>query len=399
MRTVSLIALFSVAVVLLTPAGARGQGHGSHPPMPNQQYTLSWRLDGAEAPPPKEIQVALPSPTTAAQLNQVIELPAPLGSLQLTHYLPRAKVERDVVPDESAAARPAVRLSLNGPSQSYDLWLVADDPRHNRLVSLIGAWRYMAVADDQEREVLFRLYKNEMIRPPVLRIRSADGGQGSELEARVGASRRFEALGCTVHVREFYPHFSYNRKTGEPTNESDKRFNPAALIELQSAGKKEERWVFSRFPDYEMKEEVSLPFHVTLDCPTGRKRETPDFAIVVIDRRRHEVWIRHEGKTTSMELAADQHIEVPNSNYEFHITRFVSSGRLTEEYLASAEKGAVTALQISTLDASGKPATVWLELGKQRVIDCAKGRLFVRFDPAMAAPPRQHHGTSSGVSP
>ncbi len=330
---------------------------------------------------------------TGAELDQVIELPAPLAPLRLTRYLPRAMVERDVVPEESAAARPAVRVSVNGPSQKYDLWLVADDPQHNRLISLIGTWRYMSVANDQERDELFRQFKDEMTRSPMLRITPTNGGGEGELEARVGANRRFDELDCGVRVREFYPHFSYDRKTGNPTNESDKRFNPAALVELQSAGKKEERWVFSRFPDYEASEEESLPFHVRLDCPIDRKRETPDFALVTVDRQQHEAWLRHQGRTTSTRLGVDQQIGVPDSNYEFHITRFVPSGRLTEEYRSSTAKGAVTALQVETVDALGKPVSIWLELGEQRVINVATGRLFVRFDPAEFVSPRPHGAT------
>lgn len=249
----------------------------------------------------------------------------------------------------------------------------------------------MSAADEEQRDELFRQFKAELTHDPTLRVSRADGSSPCELAARPGTAHGLDDLGCQVRVRAFYPHFSFDKETHKPVNQSDKRLNPAALVEIEHNGKKEERWVFAKFPDFKGKEAQALPFRVTLDCPLAGKRTTPDFVLVTIDRRAHEVWVRYDGNITARPVRVGERIDAPGSRYDFHIARFVESGRLVEECRPSDTKGAITALQATTTDASGRPLVVWLELGKKRVISTDKGRLVVSFGPRQIAPAAGRH--------
>jgi hypothetical protein len=392
MRTATYILLAAVIGLLVTTTTALGQGHGhaSHPPMPGQVMYFSCQVQGAGDAGLIEVPVKLDMPMMPAELNQTVKLPSPLKPVRLTHYLPRAKLDQQIVPSRDSDAKPAVRLKIEGPTQGYDLWLVADDSQHNRLISLIGTWRYMAVANKQERDELYQQFREEFTRVPTLRIGPPDSETRHEVPATVGTVRELPDINCVVSVQKFFPHFGYNRDTREPMNRSEKRLNPAALVELKSADKTEERWVFSRFPQFASSTGESLPLEITLDCPTGKKASTPDYAVVTIGGKSNEIWERFDGKTTARGIAVAKPVDVAGSQYTFQLANFVPAGRLVEKYHAADGKGSVTALRIASTDVAGKPVMTWLELGKQRTLSTAGGTLVVSFGPRQPAAPSGH---------
>ena len=379
------------ALLAGTSAVAPAQGHRSHPPIPGQQFYVQCRVEAAGKSTLVEVPLEIPASTAPAEIDQVVELPAPPGALRLTRYLPRAKLEQRVIPDEHPAAQPAVLLAVDGPTQSHRLWLVANDSQRNRLVSLIGTWRYMSVADKEQRNELFRQFEEELTREPTLHVSRSDGSGSHALPARVGAARVFEALACQVRVHKFYPHFAFDRQTREPTNRSDQRLNPAALIEIEREGKKEKRWVFAKFPDFKAQEAQALPYRVTLDCPVAKTSATPDFVLLTVARTAHEVWARHQGDISARPIAIEERVDIAGSRYSFQIARFIRSGRLIEEYRPSEAKDAVAVLRVATTDVSGEPLSVWVELGKQCAIPVEKGRLLVSFGRAQTAPATGQH--------
>lgn len=386
--------LWFVACVMLlhstTVAAAPPQGHGAHPPMPDQRYFVQCRLNAPGEPRVVEAAVELPSPAVAAELKQTVELPAPLPPVRLTRYLPQARREQRVHPVEEGKGNPAVELSIVGPTQSYRHWLVAGDMERNRLTSLIGTWRYMSVADRSQRGDLLEQFRSELTRNPKLRISRADGSATRKLDALPGGAHHLEDLGCTVRVVEFLPHFAMNETTSKPANQSDKRLNPAVRVEIEVGGRKELRWVFAKFPDFKMREGETLPFLVTLDCPTETQSTIPDFVLVTVNRRAHEVWVRHRGKVESKPLVLDEKTKVGTSQYTFHLAGFVASGRLVEEYVPNEGRGGSPALRLETTDASGKLTAFWLALNQQRVVSTAAGSMTVVFGSRQAASKGAH---------
>ena len=384
---------FFIAVgALLGTSSSQAQptGHGSHPPLPDQQFYVQCRFKAGGEPELVEVPLRLTSPSKAAELTQTVELPAPLAPLQLKQYLPQAVLEQDVVPAEGPEAAAAIRISIDGPKQSYQRWLVANDNERNRLTSFIATWRYMCVADRDQRDELFAQFEQEFTRPARVLVGRADGSGTRRLSAKVGAVHRLDDLGCTLRIRRFYPHFGLDENTAKPVNQSERHLNPAVLVEIESAGEKEERWAFAKFPDFKMQEEM-LPYRVGLDCALEQQRSTPDFAIVTIGRAAHEVWARHAGKSVSKQVGLDETVEVIGSQYKFHVVRFIPAGRLVEEYRAGGGRGATTALRLETTDVSGSRVAVWLALGKERVISTAQGPLVVSFGPRRQSMPGAHN--------
>ena len=347
--------------------------------MPGQQYYVQCRLVVDGEPQVVESSVKLTSPAAAAELDQQVELPDALPPLRLTQYIPQAKREQTVVVAEGSDSRPAVELSIVGPTQSFRRWLMAGDMERNRLTSYIGTWRYMAVADRSQRDELFEQFRNEFRREPKLRVSRVDKSVVREVKAQPGEVQHFEDLGCTVRVATFYPHFAVDKKTNEPVNQSERRLNPAARVEIEAGDQSETRWVFAKFPDFSMQRSETVPYRITLDCPVELEDALPDHVLVIVAQREHEVWIRDQGEIESRRLLLDQRVRVGTSQYAFHLARFIPSGRLLEEYAPSTGRGGLPVLQLETSDVSGKLVSLWLGLNDQRVIPTRAGPMTVRF--------------------
>lgn len=393
--TIRKLSCHLVALAILGVAGAQAQmpGHGPHPPMPNQRFFFHYQTGAGGDAIPVSVPLEMPSPTAPAELDQVVTLPEPWGPVRLKRYLPRAALEQDVVPDSDPGAPPAILCAIEGATQSYQRWLVADDVQRNQLVSLIGTWRYMSVSDKRERAELYRQFENELTRDPKLIVSRADGGDPVELEVRDGAAHELKPLGCRVTTQVFYPHFRFDQEAGKPTNKSDKRLNPAVLVRIDMDGRTEERWVFAKHPEFRASEADALPYRVVLDCPLDTDRTAPDFVLVTIGRTTHEVWSRHQGRVTVKRAAVGEKIDVPGSRYTFNIARFVPAGRLVEEYGATEGRGAAPALQIEMRTDAGGRASSWLPLGDRRYFKAGADQLVVWFGPeAIVAP--AGHGTT-----
>jgi hypothetical protein len=387
----TLLVAMAVATAVGPPAAlAQSSGHGFHPPMPGQEYVLQCRVGEGSGASVVEAALKIPSLTTPCDLDQAVELPAPLAPIRVKRYLPQAVQEQKAMPDESPDARPAIRISVDGPTQAYQRWLLADDPERNRLLSLIATWRYMRAADTKQRDELFEQFKTELTRPPRLIVARPDGSGAREVTAEAGAMHTLDELGCNIRVESFFSDYAMDNKTKQPVNQSPKRLNPAALVEIEQEGKKERRWVFAKFPDFKAGKGEGLPYRITLDCPQEKENPTPDFALVTVGRSDNQAWIRHEGRTTSRPATPDERIEIAGAQYTFRVMQFEPAARLVEEYRPTEQKAAVTALQCEWVDGSGARVPVWLELNTPRVVPLAKGPVVLTFAPRQAAPAGGH---------
>jgi hypothetical protein len=368
-------------LVVISATGMTPPDHGFHPPMPGQTFYFQCRLQQGNEPITIEEEVALPSVTEPSRLNQVIRLPAQNGTVRLVEYLSQARLNQRVEAAKDPKARPAVRVSIDGPTQSYQRWLLADDPRRNRLTSLIGSWRYMAVDAKAQRDDLLRQFETELTRDPVLVVRGAGGRVSGRLVAKEGASRHFTELKCRVRVEKFYSHYAQDDKKKRPVNVSDKRMNPAALVEIEYEGRRERRWVFSRFPEFGTEAGAAMPIRVSLDCPPESKGTAPDFLLVTVNRKTHEAWSRHEGKHAVRTFSEGEKMKVPGSQYTFHIVACEPAAQLIEEYVPTEGRSAVPALKIELAETGRPPQTIWLQLGREHVIPTKKGAMVVAFGP------------------
>jgi hypothetical protein len=376
------IALVAVVVIVASSAAAQESLHGFHPIMPGQRlYFRCWSAaDGDKEL--HEAPLSVNSVSVPAKMRQRIALPEPWPALELVEFLPAAVLEQEIVVADADGGRPAIELAISGPSQSMRRWLIADDPARNRLTSLIATWRLMAVADVAERDDLLRQFQEELIREPKLRVSGPRSGQPREVALHVGTIQNLDELGCTVLVRRFFPHYARDNDAAEPVNLSEKRVNPAALVEIRQGTASEQRWVFAKFPSFRQAGD-RMPFDITLDCPVDISRPLPDFALVAVDPDAVEVWIRHQGDTRVRLASPAEPIEIPGSSYSFRMARFVPSGRLMERY-TSAPNGP-PALAVRFPGSDGTATTTWLALGNYRTVETPAGALTIGFDQNLPA--------------
>ncbi|MEK7731143.1 MAG: hypothetical protein AAB363_04730, partial [Planctomycetota bacterium] len=208
---------------------------------------------------------------------------------------------------------------------------------------------------------------------------------------KVDEEQTLDDLGCKIRVRKFYPDYAMDRTTLIPINQSDRRRNPASLVDIERDGVTETRWVFAKFPGFQSRESDKLPYQVMLDCPAESASDVPDFVLVTIGRQANEVWQREGGATTSRPLAQDDAIAIPHSPYRFRVTSFVPNARMIEEY-RSVEKGkGGPALEIEYANAAGSPTKLWLELGHNRNVATPAGPMIVSFDSGDEQAPQGIH--------
>ncbi|MEW6072966.1 MAG: hypothetical protein AB1726_10305 [Planctomycetota bacterium] len=389
----------SLSSVLLAavPAGGSPAAPWQDPP-PHPQVTanplhLRCRFVAGGEDRGIDTELAISDLTRGQDLGQSIELPAPHPPIRVRRYLPLATLEQTLLPDSSPAARPAVRVSIDGPALSYRRCLVAGDPLRNRMTSLIGIWRYMAVIGDEQRERGLSQFTEELTSAPSLLIAREGAQDFRPLEVREGAVHTLEDLGCVIRIQRFLPHYGRDDVTAQIRGLSDRRLNPAALLEIEAQEGKEARWVFAKFPDFRPSQSKALPYRAVLECGVETENNVPDLVLVTVDRTRHELWMRFGGEISTRALGLDEAIPVPGSQYAFRLSEFAPAARLVEEYKpARAQQGASTALEIQTLDSAGNPSTSWMEMGKEYTIRTSGGSVTMVFGPRRKPPAAVHGG-------
>lgn len=392
-----LIAMSLAVTALSNPSAVRAQPHGhrTHPLMPGQSFVFRCQVRSEESPRVVEVPVELASPLVPADLTQVVELPAPLPPIRLIRYLPHAKLEQNVVPDTGEGATSAVLVSIKGPKQSYQNWLVAGDPDRNRLISFIATWRYMTVENKEQRDDLYSQFEKELTRDPMLIATGLDGSNPHRLPLRIGEVQDVPALKCKFLVRSFFHDYAIDDAAKKPVDRSDKNLNPAALVEITRGDKRQVQWVFAKFPDFQIDEVQEQVCRITLDCPLHKQRDTPDFAIVTIGKAGHEMWMRHQGKCVSQPLETGKTVPITGSRYGFGLDRFVPRGRLVEKYTPAGEGGGVPALALRPGGTPDADEPIWLTPGKARAFGIKGVTATVSFDHKRQSPPattRPHPG-------
>ncbi len=378
-------------------AGAQSAGHARYMERTGQSYVFRYRHGSGAELVEGMIPIEVASPEAPMPLKQVVTLPGGAGSIKLLRILPRAVREQTVEPDKDVQSPPAVQICVDGPAQSNKAWVIANDPERNRLTSLIAGWRYAATPNKKGCDRLHKEFETELTRPAVVSVSRADGSGCYEMPAESDTKHDVTELGCKVRIKDFLPHFAMDKKTKKPVNQSDKRMNPAVLVEIQFQGKWEERRVFARFPDSSMGVSDAIPFDVRLDCPVDAANPLPSFLLVTVARRQHELWSRADSGHKRAPLMLEDKIPIPATNDTFHLARFIPFARLVETFSPTNRRGTVTALGIEFTDASSDHSALWLEVGRRRLVKTRIGPIVVEL--AAANPASHSHERASHWTP
>jgi hypothetical protein len=345
--------------------------------MPGER--LAVRLYSEDHPDQATAAFIRNSPLEEQALDQSLRIPNG-AALRLVRLLPHAVLHQDVVADDSETSGPAIHVAIEGPTQSVQRWLVAGDPERNRLSGYIATWRYMAVANQAERDELFGQFSTEFTRDPILRVTRSADGLVREVPAVVGQAYPLEDLGCHVRILQFLPDAAIQGTDTTPINRSSRRRNPAALVEVRAGGAVESHWAFAKFPDFAQRKDTTLPFRLSLDCPIEGSQTLPDFVMVSIAEGGHEVWTRVQGRIEAGTLDVNSPVQVAGSQYRFRVVQILNRGRIVEGYQADPANKAPPAIQCEYLDQAERSASLWVALGHQRRILTAKGAHTVSFE-------------------
>ncbi len=376
-QRVGALSIIAVMVLgLLNGAEVKAQ-HGQHPTMPGMKFYLHVYFGDKSMQGPLDTPLDIVSTSSPSKPNQLILLPSPWPSISVLEYLPNAELRQDAV--ASLDGEPAIQLAIEGPKHSYERWLIAGDSERNRLTSFIGTWRMMGVKTRAERDTLWSQFETEMTRDPVLRARRTEEGKVVELPMTAELARKLPDSPCTIRVLEFMPHYGIDDSTSKAVNQSDKRLNPAAHIEIDCAGTLERRWVFAKFPNYSTGKDSDLNVQVALDCPVDAERAVPDFAFVATTKNGVELWSRAEGKARATPVKPNGTVKITGSQYTFSIRTFVAAAELKETFV-SAGKGGEPAILLSMDGAEGDRSELWLSRSKARTLPTQLGPLTLIFD-------------------
>jgi hypothetical protein len=356
-------------------------------------FVIRWRTESALGANDEQVRVSADRTNEPISLDQQMTLDASGNILRLVRIIPRAARSQAVIPDAQGNSPPAIQLTVESGGQVDSAWLLSDSPTRNRLNSLIAHWRYASAANQTERDALFDSFKAELTRPPTVIVTANSGGEPKTVLAQRGKQLAFSALDCVVRVKDFMPHFAIDKATNEPVNQSNERVNPAALVEIEYRGKKTERWVFSRFPDWGAPAEGTYPVRVVLDSTLEASGKLPSFLIVTTAPDKHELWVRGPREHEAIPLSLDQKVPIRGTSYTFNISRFVPSAELVEAYSPSESRNSVAVLEFEHENAAGVKTTYWVELKGRVRVDLPTGALLVNFQTPSAS--AGVHGASS----
>ncbi len=374
-----LAAALCAALVVGRGGPADAQDHG--PVAPSGSLAFRCQFDRGDERKQLETTIPLPSLVDAHDLDQVVVLPRPLPRVRLVRYLPLAVMEQRVIDAPPGEGAPAVRLSIEGPKRSFERCLVVRNPVRDRMSSLIANWRLFEVEDGAPRDALFARFEDEMERAPTITV-EGPGGAVAVVPAEPGLERDLGSLGGSIRVIEFYPHFSRDPQTTAPINLSERRMNPAVHLELRRGERSEERWAFTRFPQFRLHRTETLPYSISLDSPVEADDPIPVFGVMAVGGERLEVWTRDAaGEASSREVDVGEAVAVPDSNYVFRISEFEPNGLLQERYSPTdARRAGVTALRIRLEPEGGEPVTAWLAMGTEQSVKTGAGPIVLSFD-------------------
>ena len=369
--------LAAVTILMCFARDLPAQKKPHYPDLSQVQYYLSCRYEVGGKAQVTDVPIRIPSPLIPWRPEQVVELPAPHPKITIKRYLPRAELTQTATPDPTGKAPPCIRLVLQNPNRTISRWLVAGDVRRSRMFSMIGSWRFSVAADDAQRSQLFEAYEREFFREPMVVLTPPGSTKPVRIPASAAEPKAVTLLGYTVRVKAFHPHFGPDPKTGKPTNISDRLVNPAALVEVERAGKTQECWVFSRYPQVHRKQIAGMPFQLDLDSPVEVGASRPRLHLVLIAGDRIEVWQRRGEAVLSAQLAQGKPLPVEGSNYTFRVEEILPAAGIQEDYEISRASRALAALRIQVAEPEGEPWSMWLQLGRQQALPGEGGVIVV----------------------
>ncbi len=321
--------------------------------------------------------LVLPTIMKATSLDQLVDAPKGLGPIRVVRFIPAATLKQKVrVPTDSEKAGSAIELGIIGRKQSYRRWLVANDPRRDRLSSLIGNWRLIEARTQAELDTLRASYEHE--RYGHLRIQRSPKGPVISLLARPGSKTSLSRDGVDIEILEFFPHFDFDDHH-KPRTRSGRNLNPAALIRLRDGDLVEERFVFARDFDISRNESRRVSLQVRLDCPISDAKTPASFILVHRPNGTVGLWSSDDAPSLKKTIAPDQSVRIPRSNYVFQILRHEPRAIIEDQWVEDP-KGRDTVMQIELTEPTQKRVTShWLRLGKPLHLKTPKGLMTVLF--------------------
>lgn len=381
-----------IVALLNAAVGGSTAAHAFFYPRPKVPAVLEVRPgEGEDAPAKTMVIEGFTQATTAAvDLEQTVSLPGGFAAVKLVQFLPSAEIHQTMTPVKLEGLA-GVELVFEGSGDTRHRWLAAGDPTRDLLTSFIGTWRYVVAKDRAQRDAFHREFSGESTRAPSLVASRPDGANATSWTFGASETRTFADLGCTLRIVSFFEDFSMNRETRVPYSRSKKMLNPAVLVEIEHKKQKAQRWVFARFPDFQLHKSEDIPVKIQLDCPTDDMSSTPGFIVMSTAGTDHEIWIRTGGEVKVMPAKLNEKIDVPGSKYTFHVAGFMSSGSLAETYKPTTERdgGPVLRVEVPKAGATGSE-TVWLEAGKPRTIQSDGKPVVLEF--RFEGPSRAGHG-------
>ncbi len=293
--------------------------------------------------------------------QEPVELGAPpltFGPLTVTvdQYLAHSRWDRNVVND-SPLEQPAVEVTLTGPSGSMTDWVFADQSTE------LGI---MDVAFSRVRGA--KAWEAALSSAP-----AEDGGAGSVKISYLGKSYELPLDACmeqaaavgesglTVRVWQYLPHAVVGPE-GKVASASDQPVNPAIDVEVTSAGGRERRFAFAKFPDFRHAASPIDGLDLTFVGPTATASSAP---IQILANDDGEMVARFRGgvgAVLTQRIDEGVEMETPFPQVRLRVLRRFENARIDWQLVADdpAVERRTPAVR-ATIAGAGEPRVVWLQ--------------------------------------
>jgi hypothetical protein len=305
-------------------------------------------------------EAAFPLPRWVGEGGLELQPVAPgRPGLRLAEYL-QDGVGQVALGEGSPEDAPAIEFSIDGMGAQMREWLIADDPQHGR--AMVGPL-----------QVRFRSAAAGQPAPDEgsasLAIWCGEGAEPARIVLPRNVGRDFSCgPDAVVTVHSFL--LRARLVAGVLTDASSGDLNPAAVVEVSSAGRSERHTVFSRFPDYGVvhgrDSEQPLVAKIELEAPSAASRPVADI-VIGTDGLLYLMFTSSSGEAPPLELWPGTRAPLGQLPLGLKIERYLDHGR-AEVHVNPTEEGATGGRPWAKLAAQleGTTATFWVPMGGTR---------------------------------
>lgn len=312
--------------------------------------------------------------TLSTEIGKVQKIPKGPYLVTVKDYIPDAEFRQEPINTSEELKNPAIFVQLSSSDNVYvEGWLISTtrnwyvDSENDLKVEYLWA---------KSSEDIERMSKATSKQRPVFTVKEKKKDIHGEFPVDVGKEFNLEGTDYRIKVAEFVLDFTNKEK---PLQEQLPQ-NPAIHLEVSGPDGVEQRWVFSKYPDWDemhptkyknLKFTCSVPESMALVNNTLKIIQTPDGKQVI-------TYIKKGSPTKTESLELEKKYNIGQTGQQVAITKFYPNFGFKEEVIKKSDEVKNPALYVEVDGPKGK-FTDWIFSNAQTSTPYPDGNFLILY--------------------